>query len=725
MAKLKLTDFKGQNRKVARVNLNPNQFYLARDVRVDKEIGKIMIRPGLDAKYTSGTPTIDGIIHKIINWIEADGDERVLLIQAATTGWRIQEGTDTALITAMLADTGLTRGTHQPNVIIHNDIVRVYLGNIGGAVPLLTTLWYGYIDKTFFRDIHSVSDFAKYYLASTHLFDDPYMTDASAWDTSPEWGNNGMLRLDKFNDTGESDIVSPVYRITYIYDGYQESTFVRNDAGDYIEACSTFSVSGDYTTMRLYILGSDYSNALRVHSARAGFNKRITGINVYRTKDTVTYAEGGWGNRSYPKAISDGEAIDASWYLVKSINIDLNTGIDGADWAWDSGNSWYHLQFYDRITDTLLTDKQSYATRTGHESTCDFADMSYVAYHKQRIWAVKVFDRTGSGITGDDSNNKLYFSSAQVVSTGTNYALDSIANLNFIFIGQDDGAIPTGIVEWGDRLLIFKEDYRYKFFAAATVANSFVEETINKGCYAPRTLKKTSFGIFFLARDTVYLFDGVRDIEIGTAIERQLQADYTAAQLKAAFAVYDNEQQQYLLFISDGSDYTCFVLSMRMNPPEWTEYRFYKGVSSVTLTDAHYLPDNKVYIAVNTNSVYSVDQLNEDNVNDNGTAIIPIIQSKIFTGSGQDKNLLFTKVGIRHKGREFTLQLYKEGGASLGTITFSNNTNLSSVLKNIAETFQANEVYFTITKSTDADSVTNFEIDDIEFDVDEPDRMLE
>ncbi len=130
MPKIKITDFKGENRKVARVNLNPNQFYLVRDARVDKEIGKFMIRAGLNAKYTSGTPTIDGIIHKIINYIEANGDARVLLIEeGSSNGWGVQEGTDTALIAILLADTGLTRGDHEPNVIVHDDIVRVFLGN--------------------------------------------------------------------------------------------------------------------------------------------------------------------------------------------------------------------------------------------------------------------------------------------------------------------------------------------------------------------------------------------------------------------------------------------------------------------------------------------------------------------------------------------------------------------------------------------------------------------
>ena len=728
MGKIKLTDFKGQNRKVTRINLKPNQFYTLRDARVDKEIGKIMIRGGLLAKYTSSAPqTIDGAIHKIINYFIADGTEKLLLIEeGSSTGWGVQEGTASALIAILLADTGIARGSHEPNVVIHNDVVRVYLGNIGGSNPLLTNLWYGLVDTTFFNNVNSDSNFDAYYLSSANLLNYIYHDNIAITDLGGThfYTNKG---LQTGGSSGSTNIVNAVYRITYILDGFQETTFIRtpstlsggSTAGDIMFACREWGVTVDSHNVEIRILASNYSNSDRANSSNTEFNKRITGINIYRTADVSQVTESDWnGGQDRPEPDTD-----ASWYLVKSLDVEDTT------WAFvtESTVVSYRIEFNDTITDANLTNQQLYDTRIGHTSASDFADISYAVFHKSRMWAIKVFDRETDGTTGTNTNDRLYYSTAQVVSTGTNQALDSFANLNFIFIGQGDGDIPTGIVEWGDRLLIFKQDHRYRIFVAATIANSFVEETINKGCYAPRSLVKTSFGIFFLARDTVYIFNGTRDVEIGTAIEPQLQT-YTTAQLKAAFAVFDNEQQQYKLSITSGGVTDEFVLSMRNSPPEWTQNRYYNGTAGLTITDANYLPDNKIYMAIDNNGTFSIDKLDDDNADDNGVSIRPLIQSKFYMPATQDNLLLFTKVAIRHKGREFILTLFTPdtgtGETTLGTITFSDNTNLFSIIKQIDQKYQGNEVYFNIQKSVDAGSETDFQIDDIEFDVEETKRIL-
>jgi len=690
---IKVTDFSGGlNKFISRTNLKDNQFHSINDFVIDKTLGKIVRRDGFINFQTD--PTY--VFRKIINYIDSDDVENYSFLQEATIGWRFYK-IYPATAGVFISDTGIAKGDFHPEYLIYNDILRIYLGDIGGTNPFFTSIWYGQIDRDYFN---AAKSFDNYYATVTHLLNDAYNVD---YDTNTSRNSDMMIAVAGGAGSG---IDGGVWRITYTYDDFQESAFVRVKGDEHsdrpIMYCGLTDDDSSHT-IGVTIKADTWEDTI-AQSSRYKFNKRITGVNLYRTKDIH---DDGTGNM-----VADD---DATFYFIMSYD---TTGT-----VWDAT---YKHNFVDDVLDLAELEAQpSYDERVGHDSECDMLDIQNAVLHKNRIFAGKIYKRTLVGTTGDKFADRLYYSSLQTVGDDSFYSLDSFGNLNFIPVGKGDGDIMTGIVEWGDRLWVYKKYRKYRVSIYTNIALSTVEETYAHGCYAARTLKKTRHGIFAMTKESVYLFNGVTDVEVGLPI-RNILSDYSDAQLSSAFATFDSIRDWYWLFI-DNDDYTdCYILSMKVSPPSWVKFNLGND-NDWSIKDVHFLDENGIDILVSYGILNYIDRYSDTVYKDyNSIEIESILEGKFYIGDNS-KDLLFKNVAIRYNGEAFKLYFYKNDTLIediVGTtdyVTFAELTSEASVIKNLSPKIQGNCITYKIVSETDD---TNLEIDDIDFEVETVERRL-
>ena len=106
---------------------------------------------------------------------------------------------------------------------------------------------------------------------------------------------------------------------------------------------------------------------------------------------------------------------------------------------------------------------------------------------------------------------------------------------------DDPGAIK-GLTAFGDGFLAFKEDSiwvaRYVGAPAVWEWDKIPGDT---GCLANYGLVNVGDAVFFIGRDNVYAFDGVRPVPIGEDIREFLYADLDDAKLYRLMGAYDYE----------------------------------------------------------------------------------------------------------------------------------------------------------------------------------------
>lgn len=115
-------------------------------------------------------------------------------------------------------------------------------------------------------------------------------------------------------------------------------------------------------------------------------------------------------------------------------------------------------------------------------------------------------------LAGDpESPNTVYLSAPL---DGTYFASDQIIQL------PDDGAVITGLANWYNALVIFRDRDVWAFFGSSATDSSasLVLQCAAVGCVSGRTIANVpTIGLAFLAQDNVYALKGV------TAVENQLE----------------------------------------------------------------------------------------------------------------------------------------------------------------------------------------------------------
>ncbi len=163
------------------------------------------------------------------------------------------------------------------NPIIHADnMLRILPGNVSGGQPI----WIGYIDRDYFDGLYiEGTDYDKGFFAYNSQLTKPNIASLSASGSAIA---GGAFAAAESGDTGSKEYW--YYKLAFLYDGVQESLLSEDPI---IVEKST----------------SEFHVRLAFSMIATSFNKRITGINVYRS-----------------------DSINGTYYRIQTVELTRDTG---------------------------------------------------------------------------------------------------------------------------------------------------------------------------------------------------------------------------------------------------------------------------------------------------------------------------------------------------------------------------------------------------------------
>ena len=203
----------------------------------------------------------------------------------------------------------------------------------------------------------------------------------------------------------------------------------------------------------------------------------------------------------------------------------------------------------------------------------------------------------------------------------------------YIDIDKDSGDQVTGLIEYQNAIIVFKERSIWKVTLA--VEGSFVIPTVELiirgvGCVSHRTIQHVENDVFFLSRDGVFTFGNeanflnvLRTNELSSRISPIFDA-VDPSQLNIACAVYHDSKYR-LAFPTDSSGVNKKEVVYDRERRAWVGPNTYPAVPSVY--EVYYDGDNKEILAWGDTDDTMVSEFSSGYVNDKGVKI----QSALLT----------------------------------------------------------------------------------------------
>lgn len=223
-----------------------------------------------------------------------------------------------------------------------------------------------------------------------------------------------------------------------------------------------------------------------------------------------------------------------------------------------------------------------------------------------RIFVLKASLSQRLAATGDPlSPNTIYLSAPL---DATYWPSDQIIQL------PDDGSKITGMMNWYNALIIFRDRDIWAFFGTDVNASaSLVLQDSSVGCPKGETIANVpNVGILFAGPDNIYALQGVTAIEnqvksvpVGNDVAKYYKKALTYG-LDGVSAVYFNNEYR-LSFPNSIDDHRVFCLSIKNGTMAWY-------IDSGPQTRAYLVHDTKLYGALGTsgNWVSFEERLNDD-----------------------------------------------------------------------------------------------------------------
>jgi len=491
-----------------------------------------------------------------------------------------------------------------------------------------TAWWLGYIDRDYFKDA--------YQPPGGWFAEDAKLTPPT----------NGIYALTKPGTRARTYTLAEDddyrVRVTYEYDGYQESWYKDNT-----------TTSQD----NVEITGNDEDYISIDFTLPTTLNKRITALNVYvaraEDKDIKPYT---------------------AYYHVGRIPI------NNANWVFDDPDYDISLRIrredagtfpvgyvssLDNFTTILLNDfvEELYLKNNAITSVLGFDLHGYTnsAWINQRNFVI----RPALSYNIDD----LPYDERQTVLFSQSDKPDCFhVNVDYMDFSTREGDPCTGLAELWGNLIVFKERnmFKVRFNNSGNSLSWEIDEHFQKvGMIAPNSLAVGDGKLFFLGQDNVYMFDGSKAVSITKdRIKDELIAYVDTSEgdfsnYEHIYGEYDPINKLYYLMIVPDANYAhCYVYDV--DADSW-RYQYY--------SDTDYLPeslslgvDYDLLSNTATTKIFKVDSALTAGEED----IDVEYESQFFTlddNPFRQKRIKQLKV-LSENNHTFSMSIYKDGSSS-------------------------------------------------------------
>ena len=398
------------------------------------EMGRLL---GIPDKTVMANIAYDVLISE---WINKDGTEYDLVYSNGNAIKVFVDVYGTPSVSTLLNVNGTS-------IVSHNKEVHI------GCGTSHTPKWIGYI---------SYGQFGGAVPTGLQIYDAGISLIQGSSTGQVDWGTIGWIPHS--TDTGDYYQANHTYKWKFsaVYDGYQESV---------LGTVFAESLATGQSVQKVFF-------QLIFHGF-TGFNKRITGINVYRSVD------------------------DAAYMQCQYIDIvDLTYTGTLTNGTWSLSGSDYIYNFPDQGWDL---NGANYEANSGLSDTTDEVPIVNYTLSAQLNGCLYIANCFTSDIP--DASNYIFQSNEG------SFDVFDIVNKNLRIAD-----VPKAMIAFQGRLYIFVTNRIY----VINPQGFYVENIYNgAGAYSPRSIYATQFGLFFADKNNCYMYDGKSylPIAIGDAIK--------------------------------------------------------------------------------------------------------------------------------------------------------------------------------------------------------------
>lgn len=550
--------------------------------------------------------------------------------------------------------------------------VEMSLGN-DEPYPLKAPLWFGYISE---REYFSPSAFNdttfKGFWLTRNVMEKP---DESM--VNPTDKGSGTLVDDRYD-----------FRLSYIYDGYQESPLSAKDG---INPAGSNAIEVELIVPLYY---SDDSNKPGIYAPM--LDRRITHIRLYASKSVsgdladdyflimeMPVTSLGLVEEAITQWKADGGGVDGLYDLIGDVDFDDDIWVNG-------------------IVDTFTQSKVQIAkfnrwdTNQGHKSKSVDANFKYRASLEDQHFVAPIH-------TDEQRNAAVGYS---VETNGSGVPVDDvIPHENYLLFSQKGVTKVTGLFEIAGFLYVTSEIKTFRYAQGRSLFETFQE----RGLVAPDGLEIVDDIAYIPAKEDVYAFNGneFKPLMFGRILD-QWEA-ISIANKQNAISGYQKLTNTY--WLQAGSSRFIYEInygSWRRREIDVTPVWYFKGV------------DGELFVAT-SGAIYELDSStwDEDITIDHQSKVYDI--TKQVNGRTIPINGIFNDLILKYKSdNEITLEIYDLSYSTTypkRKLTFLPQTTMKPSTPRELN-FEAGEVQFKITDVNQGSQPT-VEIDWLKADFDE------
>ena len=227
-----------------------------------------------------------------------------------------------------------------------------------------------------------------------------------------------------------------------------------------------------------------------------------------------------------------------------------------------------------------------------------------------------------------------------------------------------DGKKVTGLIELGDKLLIFKKESIYQV-SGDTPADWVVSRTSSAvGCAQSRTVVHCDNGVLFLSSDGLYHFNGKHAENVTLKIQGAIDSIYTGGELECCGAYH--QRKYYLGYkTAPGNNDKLLVgdFSRGYRNVLWTIFQFDAyGGGTLSITDSLFSSGEELYLG-GSDGLYATASASYDYDGTNNIDISFEFQTKTITSADQLalKHFRLIRFELDSADQDLTAQIFVDG----------------------------------------------------------------